>query len=118
MRCACRPGFTLIEVVIAAFIFAVGALALEATAAAALRRMHRSAQLTTSASVAGSRLESLAASRCAALRGGTDTVRAVVSEWAVGPAAPLVRPVTQALTYQLDGLRRRDAYDAAVRCSP
>ena len=42
MRLELRSGFTLIELVIAAFIFAVGALALEATAVASLSRAHRS----------------------------------------------------------------------------
>src|SRR5688500_8570848 len=112
-----RPGFTLVELIFAAFIFAVGVLALEATAAGSLRRMQRSAQLTLAASVARSRLESLAGSRCGALHSGADTVRSVVSQWVVEAAAPSLRLVTQTVTYRLDGSERQDSYRALVPCS-
>src|SRR5688500_18266101 len=114
MRTTHRAGFTLVELVIAAFIFAVGVLALEATAASALRRMHRSAQLALAASVARSRLESLAASRCAEIRSGGDTIRSIVSAWTAEAVAPSLRSVTQTLTYPLDGSTRQDSYRAVV----
>lgn len=113
-----RSGFTLVEVVIAAFIFAVGALALEATAASSLRRMRRSAQLTLAAGIARSRLESLAGTRCADLRGGSDTVRSIASTWIVEPvAARALRSVIQSVSYQLDGAARRDSYRSLVPCT-
>lgn len=118
MRSSLRPGFTLIELVIAAFIFAVGVLALEATAASSLRRMRRSADLTLAASVARSRLEALGASRCADLQSGTDTVRSVVSSWAIEETAlPSVRAVSQTVRYNLDGAERTDLYRAMIPCS-
>lgn len=118
MRVALRNGFTLIELVIAAFIFAVGALALEATAVASLRRMRRSIDLAFAASVARSRLETLAAARCDQLANGSDDVRGVVSSWTVEPTAlPTVRAVSQTLTYTLDGRRRTDTYRTMVFCS-
>lgn len=117
MRFHLRSGFSLIELVLAAFIFAVGALALEATAASSLRRMRRSAALGLGASVARSRLETLAGSRCIDLRSGTDTVRGVVSSWIVdAPQASFARPVTQVVAYDLDGARREDAYRAMIPC--
>lgn len=116
---ASRSGFTLVEVVIAAFIFAVGALALEATAASSLRRMRRSSQLTLAAGIARSRLEFLAGARCVDLRGGSDTVRSVVSSWTVQPAgSSSLRAVAQTLSYDLDGTRREDRYASVVPCSP
>jgi len=119
MRFAGRPGFTLIELVIAAFIFAVGVLALEATAASSLRRMRRAADLTLAASVARARLESLAASRCADLQNGTDTTRSVVSNWVVQETAqPGIRAVSQTIAYTLDGVPRMDSYRSTVPCSP
>lgn len=118
MESASRPGFTLVEVVIAAFIFAVGALALEATAASSLRRMHRSSQLTLAAWMARSRLEHLAGARCADLRSGSDTVRSMVSAWIVEPvAAPMLRAVAQTVSYQIDGALRQDSYRSVVPCS-
>lgn len=113
-----RPGFTLLEVVIAAFVFAVGVLALEATAVTALRQMRRSADLTLAATVARTRLEKLASSTCAALRGGTDTTRSVVSVWTIEPtASSSIRAVTQTVSYTIDGRERIDTYRTMVACS-
>jgi prepilin-type N-terminal cleavage/methylation domain-containing protein len=112
-----RSGFTLIELVIAAFIFAVGALALEATAVSSLRRMRRSATLDLAASIARSRLETLAAARCAELESGTDNVRGAVSRWTIEPTSlSYVRTVSQTVTYQLDGRQRTDSYRTMIFC--
>lgn len=118
MRIGSRSGFTLIELVIAAFIFAVGALALEATAAASLRRMRRSADLAFAAAVARSRMETLAASRCDLLKGGVDTMGLVVSSWAVEQSGSAqIRAVSQTVSYQLDGVTRSDSYRSLVPCT-
>lgn len=115
----CRRGFTLIEIIVAAFLFAVGVLALEATAVAALRGMRRSATVALVASVARARLERLAASRCADAIGGVDTTGAVISAWTVGPAAQgaATRGVTQTLTYQLDGAPRTLTLRSTFPCT-
>lgn len=119
MQNKARPGFTLIEIVLAAFIFAVGVLALEATAASALLRMRRSAQLTLAASVARSRLEVLASSRCADLSSGSDTVRTIASAWIVEQSPfPGIAFVTQTVQYALDGSVRADNYVAGFPCLP
>lgn len=114
-----RSGFALIEVVIAAFIFAVGILALEATAVAALRTMRRSASLALAASVARDRLEKLASSGCANLASGADTIPPVISTWTIEPTlSPGIRAVTQTVAYPLDGAPRTDTYRAMFPCSP
>lgn len=119
VRFSLRSGFALSEVLVAAFVFAVGVLALEATAASALRRMRRSSDLALAASMAQSRLETLAASRCDDVASGSDTVRGIVSSWIVEPAQePFVRGVTQTLTYTLDGAARTDVYGAMIPCAP
>ena len=117
MRTTSRSGFTLVELVLATFVFAIGALALEATLAESARRMHRSSQLTLAASVARSRMESLAGSRCDVLRNGSDTTRSVISTWTVEVVGPSFRSVTQTVSYLLDGAARQDSYRALVRCS-
>ena len=107
------------EVVVAAFVFAVGVLALEATAVSALRQMRRAAQLELAASLAKARLEMLASSRCADLRSGSETVRSIESAWAIEPAAAVgARGVSQTLSYMVDGAERADSYRSVVRCSP
>lgn len=117
-RVRLHSGFTLIEVVIAAFVFAVGVLALEATAVGALRSMRRSSDFALAASVARARLERLAASRCADLSNGADTIRGVVSTWSLDPAASLsIRAVRQTVSYTVDGAVRVDSYRAMFPCS-
>lgn len=119
MRFALRRGFTLIEVLFASFIFGVGVLALEASAAASLQRMRRSADLTLAASVARSRLEVLASSRCTDLTSGSDTVRTVISTWTIEPASfASVRAVSQTISYSVDGAPRTDLYRAVFPCTP
>lgn len=114
-----RPGFTLIEVVIAAFVFAVGVLALEAMAVTAVRTMRRSADLNLAAAVARARLEQLAASRCADLRSGSETIRSVVSTWTIEPTpSAAIRATTQTVSYTLDGTPRADSYRSMFPCSP
>lgn len=118
MRATVRPGFTLLELVVASFVFAVGILALEAMAASALQRMRRSAQLTAAASVARSRLEVLGSSRCVDLAAGTDTVGLVISRWTVEETGmPDIRAVAQTVTYTIDGAERADTYRSMVPCS-
>lgn len=118
MRVHPRSGFALVELVIAAFIFAVGVLALEAMAAASLRRMRRSADLAFAATVARSRMEKLAGSRCDLLEGGTDTIGSVVSSWAVQQSGSArIRAVSQTVSYRLDGASRSDAYHSLVACA-
>ena len=118
MLLRCRRAFSLVEVVVAAFVFAVGVLALEATAVSSLRQMRRSGRMGLAASVAKSRLEMLAASRCADLLAGTDTVGGIVSAWNVAPAASHgASVVSQAVSYTLDGATRTDSYRAVVPCS-
>ncbi len=117
MRLSLRVGITLIEIVIAAFVFAVGVLAVEAATASSLRRMARSAQLALAGTIARSRLEVLASSFCDDLRSGTDTVRSVISSWTIeATAARSIRAVSQTVTYDLDGARRTDSYRTMVRC--
>src|SRR5688572_10531074 len=102
-----RAGFTLVEVVVAAFVFAVGVLALEATAVGALRGMRRSSDLSLAASVARARLEKLASSRCSDLRNGVDTIRGVVSAWSLEPPPSLsIRAVSQTVSHTVDGKAR------------
>lgn len=114
-----RPAFALAELVIAAFVLAVGVLALEATALGALRAMRRSSDLALAASVARGRLERLAASNCADLANGADTVRGVVSTWSIEPTpAPSLHAVRQTISYAVDGKVRTDSYRSMFPCSP
>ena len=78
-----RAGFTLVELLVAMMVFAVGMLALAATAASVTRMMGGAKRQTLAATVAQSRLEKLRSSPCASLVSGTETVRGVTNTWTV-----------------------------------
>ena len=78
-----RAGFTLVELLVAMMVFAVGMLGLAATAASVTRMMGGARRQTIAATVAQSRLEKIRSSPCASLLSGTDTVRGVVSKWTI-----------------------------------
>lgn len=78
-----RAGFTLVELIVAIMVFAIGMLGLAATAASVTRLMGGAKRQTIAANVAQSRLERLRSSPCATLAGGVDTTRGVVNKWTV-----------------------------------
>ena len=80
-----RAGFTLVELLVAMMVFAVGMLGLAATAATVTRLMGGATRQTIAANIAQSRLERLRSSPCGTLAAGVDTTRGVVNKWTVQP---------------------------------
>jgi type IV pilus assembly protein PilV len=76
-----RAGFTLVELMVAIMVMAVGVLGLAGTAVAVARMAGGAAQQTIAANVAASRFERLRASPCAAVKSGTATARGVQEKW-------------------------------------
>jgi type IV pilus modification protein PilV len=78
-----RAGFTLVELLVAMMVFAVGMLGLAATAASVTRLMGGARRQTIASMVAQSRIERLRSSPCGTLVAGTDTTRGIVNKWTV-----------------------------------
>jgi len=78
-----RAGFTLVELLVAMMVFAVGMLGLAATAASVTRMMGGAKRQTIAATVAQSRLEKLRSSPCASIVSGSETVRGITNIWTV-----------------------------------
>lgn len=78
-----RAGFTLVELLVAMIIFAVGMLGLAATAGSVTRMMGGAKRQTIAAQVAQSRIERLRAAPCTSLTSGTETVRGIKNIWTV-----------------------------------
>ena len=78
-----RAGFTLVELLVALMVFAVGMLGLAATAGSVTRMMGGAKRQTIAATVAQSRLEKLRSSPCASITSGSETVRGVTNTWTV-----------------------------------
>ena len=83
-----RPGFTLVELIVAVIILTVGVLGLASTAGVVARQMSGGAQQTLAANVAQTRFERLRAVNCASLpvpSKGTETARGITEVWTVEP---------------------------------
>ena len=78
-----RAGFTLVELLVAMMVFAVGMLGLAATAASVTRMMGGARRQTIASTVAQARLEKLRSSPCASLTSGSETVRGITNTWTI-----------------------------------
>lgn len=108
-------GVTLIEVVVAIVILAVGALALAGSAAITLRRMSDSSRASAAAFLARSRAESSFSDSCGAMSAGNQRAPGVRSEWSVttGIASADLR---QRVTYATRGGDHTDEFLTTVPC--
>jgi Tfp pilus assembly protein FimT len=78
-----RVGYTLIEIVVALSLFAVGGLALVATSAVIGLELTANALRERAGRIAASRLEILGA-ECRGARPGSEIIGRIESEWSVG----------------------------------
>lgn len=81
-----RPGFTLVELIVAIVILVIGVLGLASTAGVVTRQMTGASQQTVAANIAMSRFEQLRAVNCNALTvpsTGTARSRGVIEVWTV-----------------------------------
>ena len=81
-----RNGLTLVEVVIAILVFAVGGLGLAASAATIARQISTSTVRARAVSIARERGEVAAGSACGAVAGGTASAPAIRSTWTASGA--------------------------------
>lgn len=111
-----RAGFTLVELLVAMMIFAVGMLGLAATAGSVTRMMGGARRQTIAAQVAQSRIEKLRASPCTALTGGSETVRGVTNIWTVTAVSRGVN-VTDSVVFPIArGGSRSRVYRTTLSC--
>jgi Tfp pilus assembly protein PilV len=112
-----RSAFTLIESVLAIFLFSVGALAFAGTTAVLLRALGESGLRERAARVASTRLETLRALPCTSPRSGAELVQGIQSSWTVVRSGALTSAVAT-VTYSVHGAPRTETYSAAVPCPP
>ena len=110
-----RAGFTIVELLVAMMVFAIGILGLAATAASVTRLMGGATRQTIAANIAQSRLEKLRASPCGTLTNGADTTRGVVSTWTVQPVTRGVN-VTETVIFPVPNGSRTRTYKTTLPC--
>ena len=76
-----RAGMTMVELMVALIIIAVGVLGLSAGATLVTRLLGGGAMQARAAVTAQTRFEQLRATSCASIADGRDTVRGIISQW-------------------------------------
>lgn len=110
-----RPAFTLVELLVAIVILAVGVLALAATAGLFAARVADGARLTGAAHAARSILDSLGTRECEAITSGASSRDGVSAEWTVAGDSDATR-VALTVAAPLRRASRRDVYRLVVPC--
>jgi prepilin-type N-terminal cleavage/methylation domain-containing protein len=82
-----RRGLTLVEVVIAILVFAIGGLGLAASSAAVAKQISSSTLRARAASIARSRSETAQGSQCGSLASGEARTAGVYSVWNIAGGA-------------------------------
>lgn len=117
MRIKLRIGYTLIEIVVAIFLFSVGGLALVATSAIVGRELRVNATRERAGRIAATRLEMLRAG-CRSAIGGREKVGRIESEWSVGLSDSSHLSVLESVTYSARQGARTDLYRGTLPCPP
>ena len=117
-RMQAREGFTIVELLVALMIFAVGMLGLAATAGSVTRMMGGAKRQVIAATVAQTRLERLRSSPCTSIVSGADTTRGIISTWTVTAVTRGVN-ISEKVSFKTSksALRTR-TYTTTIPCSP
>ena len=111
-----RAGFTLVELLVAMMVFAVGMLGLAATAGSVTRMMGGAKRQTLAATVAQSRLEKIRSSPCASLVSGSETVRGITNTWTITAVTRGI-DVRDSVSFPSDrNTRRWKVYRTSLSC--
>lgn len=111
-----RAGFTLVELLVALMIFAVGMLGLAATAGSVTRMMGGAKRQTIAAQVAQSRIERLRAAPCTTLTSGSETVRGITNIWTVSAVTRGVNVTDSVVFATSRGKTRTRVYKTSFSC--
>ena len=109
-----RPGLTLIEVIVAIFLFSTAGLALAAGSAAVARQMSLTHLRSRGALIARTRDERSHAGGCSSAGSGTETSGAIVATWATLPG--LATRLEQTIQRPATASVRIDKFLSAIPC--
>jgi prepilin-type N-terminal cleavage/methylation domain-containing protein len=119
-----RAGFTIVEVLIAVVVLAVGIVALVGSSASATRMIGRGRGATRAVQAATERMEMIRADAyrttpdCTALANGADSaLTGIVTTWTItGAGTP--RTVQVISSYRVPGRQKADTLTTQIRCLP
>ena len=110
-----RHGFTVIEMIIAIIVMAVGVMGLAGTARYVAMQMGNGSTQTIAATFATKVSDSLSARRCAAIVGGTQTKRGVTITWTVADSSR-TKWVTEQVQYKTKSGPKTLNYVTVIQC--
>lgn len=109
-----RPGFTLVEVIVAILLLTIALLALEGSAAVTVRELGDGQRETLATRLAERQRERAFAGTCAT-SSGNDSANGVGASWAAAPTGQRTR-VTQHTSFDTRFGIRQESYSAVGRC--
>lgn len=109
-------GFSIVEAVIATLLLTVGVLALAGTSGAVNRLGTEGAEQTGVAALAQRRVETLQATRCSQLAGGSATSGRYTETWTVHPRGTGVYDVAVTVRFVSRGRARAASFYTVIRC--
>ena len=112
---AVRQGYTLVELIVAMLLFAIGGLAIAGTSALIGRTLNVDVVRERAARAAGRQVEIIAAS-CREATSGERNEQQIESAWTVSRTGGGRLDVTETVTYPTTRGRRADSYHAVVPC--
>ncbi|HJU90949.1 MAG TPA: prepilin-type N-terminal cleavage/methylation domain-containing protein [Gemmatimonadaceae bacterium] len=110
-----QRGFTIVEIVVALMVTAVGVLALAGTAAFVERLAGEGAAQTRAANMAQSRFELLRSSGCSPAGTGITSQNGLIETWTAQSVHPRTWLVTDSVTF-LTARRSTQVYRSLVQC--
>ena len=110
-----RPGFTVVELLVALVVLTIGLLALAGTAGLVAAHVGDGGRLSASAHAARTILDSLAATRCDAVSSGSASQDGAVAQWVVALDSTAAR-VDLTVRSTLRRGSRQDAFQLVIPC--
>jgi prepilin-type N-terminal cleavage/methylation domain-containing protein len=110
-----QPGYTLVELIVALLLFAVGGLALASTSAVLGKSLNSDGVREQAARAAGTQIEVLAAG-CHSASSGSKSYSQIRSSWTVSRPTPNTIEIGESVGYADSHGLRSDSYHALIAC--
>jgi len=112
-----RSGLTLVEILVAVVILALGLLGLASTSAVVTRQVGSAANQAVASQTIANRLESLRSLGCSKIVNDSATKRGVYEHWVPGATVNGVLFIVDTVKYAVAGTQRLQTYTITVPCA-
>ena len=113
-----RPGFTLVETIVAIILIEIGLLALTASTGIVVRETMVVRARTTALEIARNRVETLGATPCAATSGGVSTPSGFREDWSARLVPVSTREIRDSVTFTVQRATRTVVLQTGTLCTP